>query len=127
ARLAQEVIATGRYTLFSDFGALWDMKNSEGGSNTEVVFYVNYTGDDTMNGDYEVGANKGNNSHLHFIMVYDKQPGMERSILYGRPYQRYLPSRRLLDLYDETADQRYQGSFQTVWHANMNGLKAGTV
>jgi hypothetical protein len=127
AKLAKEVIESGRYALFSDFGALWDMKNSEGGTNSEVVFYVNYTGDDTMNGDFEVGPNKGNNSHLHFIMVYDKQPGMERSINYGRPYQRYVPSLRLLDLYDEETDQRFNGTFQTIWHANMANLKPGTV
>jgi hypothetical protein len=127
AKLAKEVIESGRYSLFKDYAALWDMKNSEGGTNSESVFYVNYTGDETINGDYEVGTNKGNNAHLFFIMVYDKEPGMERSIAYGRPYQRQLPSLRLLDLFDETIDQRYNGSFQTVWFANMNNLKAGGV
>ncbi len=127
ATLAKEVIASGRYTLFSDFKSLWDMKNSEGGSNSEVVYYVNYTNDDTMNGDYDPAAGKGNNSHLHYIMVYDKQPGMERSVAYGRPYQRYVPTLRLLDLFDEKIDQRYHGTFQTVWKANMANLKPGTV
>lgn len=127
ATLAKEVIASGRYTLFSDFKSLWDMKNSEGGANTEVVYYVNYTNDDTMNGDYDPAAGKGNNSHLHYIMVYDKQPGMERSVAYGRPYQRYVPTLHLLDLFNETVDQRYAGTFQTVWKANMANLKAGTV
>ncbi|TXK52601.1 RagB/SusD family nutrient uptake outer membrane protein [Pontibacter qinzhouensis] len=118
ATLAKDVISNGRYTLFSDYGSLWDMKNSEGGTNSEVVYFVNYTGDDTMNGDYDASAGKGNSGHLYFIMVYDKQPGMIRSIDYGRPYQRYLPSRHLLNLFDETKDQRYHGSFQTVWKAN---------
>jgi starch-binding outer membrane protein, SusD/RagB family len=127
ATLAKEVIASGRYTLFSDFKSLWDMKNSEGGANSEVVYYVNYTNDDTMNGDYDAGAGKGNNSHLHFIMVYDKQPGMERSVAYGRPYQRYVPTLHLLDLFDEKVDQRYHGTFQTVWKANMTNLKPGSV
>ncbi|MCE7068165.1 RagB/SusD family nutrient uptake outer membrane protein [Dyadobacter sp. CY326] len=127
ATLAKEVIASGRYTLFSDFKSLWDMKNSEGGANSEVVYYVNYTNDDTMNGDYDPAAGKGNNSHLHFVMVYDKQPGMERSVAYGRPYQRYVPTLHLLDLFNEKVDQRYDGTFQTVWKANMANLKAGTV
>ena len=127
ATLAKEVIASGRYTLFSDFKSLWDMKNSEGGANSEVVYYVNYTNDDTMNGDYDAAAGKGNNSHLHYIMVYDKQPGMERSVAYGRPYQRYVPTLHLLDLFNEKVDQRYAGSFQTVWLANVPNLKAGTV
>jgi hypothetical protein len=126
ATLAKEVIATGRYALNGDFKSLWDMKNSEGGTNPEVVYFVNYTNDDTMNGDFDPGAGKGNNSHLHFIMVYDKQPGMERSIAYGRPYQRYVPTLRLLDLF-ENSDQRYAGTFQTVWNANIPNLKAGGV
>lgn len=103
------------------------MKNADGGSNSEVVYYVNYTNDDTMNGDYDPAAGKGNNSHLHFVMVYDKQPGMERSVAYGRPYQRYVPTLRLLDLFNEKVDQRYNGTFQTVWNANIPNLKAGTV
>jgi len=127
ATLAKEVIASGRYALFSDFKSLWDMKNAEGGTNSEVVYYVNYTNDDTMNGDYDPAAGKGNNSHLHYIMVYDKQPGMERSIAYGRPYQRYVPTLHLLDLFNENIDQRYAGTFQTVWKANVPNLKAGTV
>ena len=127
ATLAKEVIASGRYSLFSDFKSLWDMKNSEGGANSEVVYYVNYTNDDTMNGDFDPAAGKGNNSHLHYIMVYDKQPGMERSVLYGRPYQRYVPTLRLLDLFNEKVDQRYDGTFQTVWKANLTNLKAGGV
>jgi len=127
ATLAKEVIASGRYSLFSDFKLLWDMKNSEGGANSEVVYYVNYTNDDTMNGDFDPAAGKGNNSHLYFIMVYDKQPGMERSVLYGRPYQRYAPTTHLLDLFNENIDQRYNGTFQTVWKANLANLKAGGV
>ncbi|MFT2008570.1 RagB/SusD family nutrient uptake outer membrane protein [Pontibacter sp. 13R65] len=118
ATLAKEIIGSGRYALFSDYNALWDMKNSEGGTNSEVVYYVNYTNDDTMNGDYDASAGKGNSGHLYFVMVYDKQPGMIRSINYGRPYQRFMPSLHLLNLYDETKDQRYHGSFQTVWFAN---------
>ncbi|SDE87875.1 Starch-binding associating with outer membrane [Dyadobacter soli] len=127
ATLAKELIASGRYALFSDFKSLWDMKNAEGGTNSEVVYYVNYTNDDTMNGDYDPAAGKGNNSHLHYIMVYDKQPGMERSVAYGRPYQRYVPTLHLLDLFNEKVDQRYDGTFQTVWKANMANLKPGTV
>lgn len=127
ATLAKDLIGSGRYALFSDYASLWDMKNSEGGTNSEVVYYVNYTNDDTMNGDYDAGAGKGNNGHLYFIMVYDKQPGMQRTVAYGRPYQRYMPSVRLLDLFDESVDQRYHGSFQTVWYANMANLQDGAV
>lgn len=125
AKLAKEVIASGRYQLFDDYKSLWNMANSEGGSNSEAVFYVNYTNDDTMNGDYEAVGGKGNNTHLHFIMVYDKQEGLIRTTEYGRPFQRFMPSLHALDLFDETIDQRYDGSFQTVWHSNNPALKKG--
>lgn len=127
ASLAKDVISSGRYALFSDYASLWDMKNSEGGTNSEVVYYVNYTNDDTMNGDYDPSAGKGNNGHLFYIMVYDKQPGMQRAINYGRPYQRFMPTLHLLDLFDDKVDQRYHGSFQTVWYANMANLEDGQV
>jgi len=125
ASLAKELINSGRYELFSDYKALWDMANSEGGSNSEVLFYVNYTNDDLLNGDFDAAGGNGNNTHLHFIMVYDKQEGMERTIDYGRPFQRFMPSLHLLELFNESVDQRYDGSFQTVWLANLSGLKKG--
>ncbi|MEH6307721.1 RagB/SusD family nutrient uptake outer membrane protein [Olivibacter sp. CPCC 100613] len=125
ATLAKELINSGRYALFEDYKSLWDMGNAEGGSNSEVVFYVNYTNDDLLNGDFEAVAGKGNNSHLHFIMVYDRQEGLERSIAYGRPFQRFMPSLHLLQLFDPVNDQRYDGSFQTVWFANKAGMQKG--
>ena len=126
ATLAKDLIGSGRYQLFDDYKAMWDMANSEGGSNSEVLYYVNYTGDDLLNGEFDpTVAGRGNNSHLHFIMVYDREVGMERSISYGRPFQRFMPSLHLLDLYDEQIDQRYHGSFQTAWLATQPGMVPG--
>lgn len=125
ATLAKELINSGRYALFSDYKSLWDMSNAEGSTNSEVLFYVNYTNDDLLNGDFEAVAGKGNNNHLHFIMVYDRQEGLQRSIAYGRPFQRFMPSLHLLQLFDTSTDQRYDGSFQTVWLANKTGMQKG--
>lgn len=125
ATLAKELINSGRYALFDDYKSLWDMSNAEGGTNSEVLFYVNYTNDDLLNGDFDATAGKGNNSHLHFVMVYDRQEGLERSIAYGRPFQRFMPSQHLLQLYNTSIDQRYDGSFQSVWLANKAGMQKG--
>ncbi|MFO8140409.1 MAG: RagB/SusD family nutrient uptake outer membrane protein, partial [Marinobacter sp.] len=40
ANLAKEVINSGQFQLFDDYKALWDMSNSEGSSNSEVIWYV---------------------------------------------------------------------------------------
>ncbi|MGK6352333.1 RagB/SusD family nutrient uptake outer membrane protein [Parapedobacter sp. DT-150] len=125
AALAKELIASGRYQLFDDYKAMWDMANADGGGNSEVLYYVNYTNDDLLNGDFDAVGGRGNNNHLHFIMVYDREVGMERTIGYGRPFQRYMPSVHLLDLYNEGIDQRYHGSFQTVWLATKSGMVPG--
>lgn len=126
ATLAKELIASGRYQLFADYKAMWDMANADGGGNSEVLYYVNYTSDDLLNGEFDASVGgRGNNTHLHFIMVYDREVGMERTIGYGRPFQRYMPSLHLLDLYNEQVDQRYHGSFQTVWLATRTGMAPG--
>jgi hypothetical protein len=36
----------------------------------------------------------------------------------GRPFNRYMPSLFLLNLFDETKDSRYLASFKTAWIAN---------
>lgn len=126
ATLAKELIASGRYQLFEDYKAMWDMANADGGGNSEVLYYVNYTSNDLLNGEFDAAVGgRGNNTHLHFIMVYDREVGMERTVGYGRPFQRYMPSLHLLDLYDENIDQRYHGSFQTAWLATKTGMAPG--
>ena len=51
--------------------------------------------------DKPVIRNGGNNAHLIFCMKYDDQPGMTRTAEYGRPFNRYMPTRYLVDLFDE--------------------------
>ena len=108
------------YQLQPVYGDLWKMSNNK---NKEVVYAVNYANDLTYN-DYnrnyeirEIGHGRGsNNGHLHFIMKYDNLPRMARITEYGRPFNRYMPTRALLDMYGP-ADARYEGSFQEAWMA----------
>jgi len=37
-------------------------------------------------------------------------------VQYGLGYTRYAPTRYCLDLFDETMDQRYNGTFRTAWY-----------
>ena len=132
AALAKKVINNYGYTLANDYASIWDISNSNGDNNKEVVWYVNYTNDMNLNPDvpeYELtnsfrGKDGGHQAHLMFCMKYDDQPGFERDIKYGRPFNRYMPSLRYLQLFDETIDQRYNGSFRSVWNANSDSKVA---
>ena len=54
----------------------------------------------------------GNSGIVCFVMKYDKEAGMERDVLNARPFQRYMPSKHLLQLFDENIDQRYHVTFK---------------
>lgn len=86
-----------------------------------------------------VQGNRGqNNGHLFFTSRYDITAAaiqlkigvngnalaigshwpLVRDVNYGWSFNRYMPTKHLLSLFDETRDSRYYGSFQTVWLAN---------
>lgn len=121
ATLAQKVISTYSYALQPSYASLWSMTNLE---NREILWAVNYSKELTLNDRvdatlYPDGHSRGgNNGHLIWLMKYDDQPGMVRDIANGRPFNRFMPSRYLLSLFDETKDSRYSATFKTVWIAN---------
>jgi|WetSurMetagenome_2_1015567.scaffolds.fasta_scaffold01198_5 starch-binding outer membrane protein, SusD/RagB family len=123
--LAEAVINSGHYKLYDKYNSVWDVSNDDGGNNSEVIYYVNYTSTDVYNGDFSVESNVGNAGIVDFVMKYDKQAGMTRDVLNARPFQRFMPSLHLLNLFDPTIDQRYAGTFKDTWIANISGLKAG--
>jgi len=115
------------FTLLPAYADLWKMANLK---NREVIYAVNYSINLSQNDLIDpilnpLGHSRGsNNGHLLFAMKYDDQPAMIRDIANGRPFDRYMPTRFLLDLYSDN-DARYDGSFQTVWYANSTIRPAG--
>ncbi len=115
--MARAVINGGfGFALQPKYADLWTMANNR---NKEVVYAVNYAVNLTLNdlrsSTFPQGHSRGsNNGHLHFIMKYDDQPRMFRITEYGRPFNRYMPTRFLLDLYSNE-DVRYDASFQEFW------------
>jgi len=115
------------FTLLPNYADLWKMSNLK---NKEVVYAVNYAVNLSLNDLSDpilnpLGHSRGsNNGHMLFAMKYDDQPGMFRDIANGRPFNRYMPTRFLLDLYSDN-DARYEGSFKTVWFANSTSRPAG--
>lgn len=115
------------FVLLPNYKDLWKMDNLK---NKEVVYAVNYAANLALNDLSDailnpLGHNRGShNGHLVYTMKYDDQPGMIRDINNGRPFNRYMPTQFLLDLYSN-ADQRYEGSFKTTWLANGTSRPAG--
>ncbi len=134
--LAEKVISSYGLALETNYANLWSMTNLK---NKEVIWAVNYTADLTLSDLVNVTSNPdghprgGNNGHLHFCMAYERTAvgaiGMQRDVLNGRPFCRYMPTKYLLGLYNENIDARYNGSFKTVWICNKAGAytkKVGT-
>ena len=124
--LAKEVIDNGPFELSKDFASVFDVENSDGNGNKEVIWYVDYSSTNQLYNkemDNDIIRSGGNHTHLIFCMKYDDQPGMVRSIEYGRPFNHYMPTRYLLDCYDEDIDQRFEATFRSLWRAN--GGKTG--
>lgn len=121
ADLAIEIIESDLFSLNSDYKSIWNMSNADGSANSEVIWYVEFSNDHLYNkpeyDDYTI-RNGGHNGHLLFCMKYDDQPGMKRDILNGRPFNRFMPTLYFVNLFDETIDQRWSGSFKQVWMMN---------
>lgn len=128
---AQAVIASGQFSLYDDFTDVWDIENND--DNTENIWAINYSQTEyaAMNVDqqtyrvYQRSGDKpwddregGHLGHLMFGMQYDIMPGMERDLENGRPFRRYNPTMYLIDAFNEDVDERFYGSFKTVWIAN---------
>jgi hypothetical protein len=62
-----------------------------------------------------------------FLQVYDQVNTtlLLRDVPNGRPFNRYMPTKALLDMFNESDDSRYQSSFQTAWLCNKAGTAAG--
>ena len=120
--MANDVIKNYGYTLAAKYSDLWNMANLK---NKEIVWAVDYSTNLSFNDiattSFPSGHSRGSNSgHLLFLMVYDQVNTaiLSRNTNDGRPFNRYMPTLALLNMFDETNDARYDASFQTVWYAN---------
>lgn len=126
--LAKKVINDYNFQLFDDYSALWNISNSEGATNSEVIFYVNYSANNILNtadsgfdGNSKANAFRpegGNQLHLMFTPRYDFHAGMILDIPNSIGFQRYAPTKRYLQLFNSNIDQRYNGTFKEVWKQN---------
>lgn len=129
--LANEVINTGSYgySLAGRYSDLWNMGNLK---NKEVIWAVDYSANlsnnDLATSAFPTGHSRGSNSgHMLFLQVYDQVNTniLIRDVPNGRPFNRYMPTKALLDMFNENHDSRYGSSFQTIWYCNKEGKTAG--
>ncbi|MBC7920186.1 MAG: RagB/SusD family nutrient uptake outer membrane protein [Ferruginibacter sp.] len=111
---AQNVIKNYSYRLLPDFAKVFEQGGGE--INDEVIFATQYTSDPLTNG-------PGNQTHLYFGMEYDVQAGMQRDVLNGRPFKRFLPTNYTLNVVykDRVNDSRYKKTFKDTYLSNRPG------
>jgi starch-binding outer membrane protein, SusD/RagB family len=127
--MANDVIKNHGYTLTAKYADLWNMGSLK---NKEVIWAVDYstnlTNNDLTTPAFPYGHSRGSNSgHMLFLQVYDQVNSslLARDVPNGRPFNRYMPTRAFLNLFNENDDARYQASFQTVWLCNRAARAAG--
>jgi len=129
---AEEVMNDFDFRLLSKWEDIWDINNIK---NEEVVWAVNYSdnpihtasnlinpwdGDGTYNSSRAIQRDGGHQGHLMFEIRYENLAwGLERDVANGRGFQRWMPTKHFIDLYDEKLDQRFFGSFKDTWYANL--------
>lgn len=112
---AQEVITRkGEFgvDLWANYADIFKPQNNK--QNKESLYTISNSSNVALN--YDGNANR---LHLWFLTTYSTKPGMQMTLEYGRDnIRRFMPTRFLIDLYDDTKDGRYAGSFQETWICN---------
>jgi hypothetical protein len=128
--MANDVIKNYGYVLQPKFADLWSMGNLK---NKEVIWAIDYSANLSYNDQVYYSNSAGvpqrgsNNGHLLYLMVYDQVNNsiLLRDINNGRPFNRFMPTLALLNMFDASNDSRYEGSFQTTWYVNKAGTANG--
>ncbi|SFE16923.1 Starch-binding associating with outer membrane [Chitinophaga sp. CF118] len=98
--------------LWTNYADLWKPQNNK--QNKEALYIISNSTNVALN--YDGNANR---LHLWFLTTYSSKPGMQLSLEYGKDNnRRFMPTRALLDFYDESKDARYNSSFQEAWICN---------
>lgn len=126
---AQRVINNYNFQLLDDWTEIWDIDNIK---NSEIVWAINYSADPTFtkagftdvdgevyNTSGIIQREGGHTGHVMFEIRYENLSwGLVRDTENGRGFQRWGPTRFMIDLYDEKVDERFNGSFKNTWYAN---------
>ena len=117
----QSAYNVGLYPNYSD---MWNPSNRLGSStakmNKEAIFWATFS----TNTAIDINGN-ADRTHMWFLTNYSGYtgtsiPGLTLSLQYGNDQKnrRFMPTRAMLNYYNDTIDSRYSGSFQQVWLCN---------
>lgn len=130
SQFAQNVINNYDFELMDNYADIFDINNIK---NPEVVWAVNYSddpeytrsnltdenGDEYNNSGGLIQREGGNQGHVMWEIRYENTAwGMVRDVENGRGFQRWMPTKFFIDLFDETIDERFYSSFKSVWISN---------
>ncbi|HEY6899799.1 MAG TPA: RagB/SusD family nutrient uptake outer membrane protein [Puia sp.] len=125
--MAAQVIANkSQYNtdLYANYADMWNPNNrvpsSTAKNNKEALFTATYSSNTAI-----IINGNGNRTNLWFLTNYSgfsgkTIPGLTISIQYGNDQKnrRFMPTRALLNFYNDSIDSRYAASFQQVWLCN---------
>ncbi|MEZ4685047.1 MAG: RagB/SusD family nutrient uptake outer membrane protein [Bacteroidia bacterium] len=128
---ANRVMNDYAFGLENDWEKLFAIDNIK---NQEAVWAVNYSDDlqyvqsgltDTEGEFYNANGliqrEGGNQGHVMYEIRYENLSwGMVRDKQNGRGFQRWMPTRFFIELYDPEVDERFYGSFKNHWICNSN-------
>jgi hypothetical protein len=138
ARAAADSVIAGGYALMPKYvdifcapmgargpGSYCNVPANE--TNSEVIWSVQFT---TTAGSFT--TDRGNALFVQMLSFYDDRQGMTRDCNNGRGFRRARPTLYARNLwqrwtdstYATTLDTRYDGTFQSVWHANASNTGA---
>lgn len=136
---ADMLIQSPDFELAPTFAHLWDIANDEYTNNHEIIWSVQFAhhnesvnfaiSETESNDETKWPPRTGNSLHLLFLPYYQVESfagsnPVLRDLEYGRAFVRFMPTLFLLDLYDETMDDRYWQQFQHVYYCNNPDLPA---
>jgi hypothetical protein len=99
-------------SLYANYADVFNANNNK--NNKEALYVISNSTNTAL--DYDANANR---LHMWFLTNYSTKPGLQVSAAYDYDKTLYfMPTRALLDFYDETKDARFNASFQAVWIAN---------
>ena len=111
-------------SLYPNYADLWNpsnrLPNSTAKNNKESLFTATFSTNTAL----DINGN-ADRTHMWFLTNYSGYtgttiPGLTLSLAYGNDQKnrRFMPTRALLDFYNDTIDSRYAGSFQEIWLCN---------
>lgn len=112
---AVNVIDNYDFELVKPYSDLWDINNQV---NSEVILAAQYSTDPRISA-------ISNITHVLFVAHYFYNPAIEASLEYGRGHNRFMPTNKLLKLFDQSKDARFHGSFKTLWMSNTTAVING--